>query len=557
MKALPWVASLAVFVVFFAVYSYRLGIKPVLWHDDYEYTYPSFSLAEHASIGSPLLGTGLDIDKRTYNLPVYYYASVHALLIRLFGAGVESIPLANTVHFALLAAAGAFFLLRRRAVLGALVLLYALVSDRTMIEAARHGRPEMTAGFSVTLAVVLLWLWIGEGRRRPGVLFAAGVLLTAGMLSHSAAAFFTVALGSVFAVPLARQARLRDAVAGTAPFLTIPLLYLYFFLTDAHFLTNLRGQLAPAQGGFVLGELLLLLQNGEWVAFAGLAKRFLEDHAGPALLWLGLPFCLLLPRLSAHVLAPAAGFFACVYCLLFVVNFLCLKHIVPWYRAIYQGVGYLALAFLAEVATARLCEWFRRPAWIPALRAACIAVLLALGAREISTFREGLLGQRLPYGQLTGALQYALAQSGARPGDRVFVPSPFGFHLKRSFDVIAYPAPRYYRGRWSAAFREGVRSIWGAEAIARVPAEQLCHAMGLAFVRPRFVVAWDSDFSSVQPLYQFLRKYPDVPGMQVTKLAKATLPPEYGQPVRVYRLDFADAMTALDRTSRAEEQPCP
>ena len=115
----------------------------------------------------------------------------------------------------------------------------------------------------------------------------------------------------------------------------------------------------------------------------------------------------------------------------------------------------------------------------------------------------------------------------------------------------------YYRGRWSTAFRERVRAVWGPETLARVPAEQLCYAMGLAFVRPTFVVAWDSDMSVVQPFYQFLRKYPDLPGMQVTRLGRATLPPAFGGPVRVYRLEFSPAIAALDRTSHLEEQPCP
>lgn len=557
MKKLTWAVALAVFALFFGVYSFRLGIRPELWHDDFEYTYPSFSLAERGNFGSPLLGPGLNIQNRTYNLIVYYYAGVHAVLIRLFGSGVESIPLANTFHFGLLAAAGSFLLLRRRAVLGVFVFLYALVCDPRMVETARHGRPEMTAGFCLTLGVVGLWLWLGEGCRRPSVLFATGAVLTAGMLSHTAAVFFTIALIVVFARPLARQARSRDIVAGLLPFLAIPLLYLYFFLTDDHFMANLRGQLAPAQGGIVVGRLLLLLLGGEWRELASLLVRFVKDQAGPALLWLSLPFCLLLPRIAPHRLSPAARFFAGVYCLMFVVNLLFLKHFVLWYRAIYQAIGYLALACLAEVATARASEWLRKPALVAALRFACVAVIAGLGIREISRFRGELQGQRLPYAQLTGALTYALMESGARTGDRVFVPSPFGFHLKRAFDVIAYPAPTFYRGRWSAGFREGMRKIWGVETIGRVPAESLCDAMGLAFIRPAWVVTWDSDYSVVLPFYQFLRRYPDIPGMQVTRLHPAELPAVYGGPVHVYRLEFADSVGALDRTNHAEEQPCP
>jgi hypothetical protein len=557
MKKLSWPAALATFFVFFTLYSFRLGIRPEFWHDDYEYTYPSFSLAERGDFGSPLLGTGLGIHKRTYNLIVYYYASVHAVLIRLLGDGPAAIPLANTFHFALLAAAGCALLLRRGAALGLFVFFYLLMRDGTMIEAARHGRPEMTAGCCLTLGVVGLWCVLEERERHSGVLLATGAAFTAAMLSHTAAVFFTIALAARFALPLARQLRWRDVVLVLLPFLAIPVLYLYFFLTDPHLAENLRGQLAPAEGGVTIGRLVVLAQDREWRELAAIFGAFVRDHAGPKALWLSLPACLLLPRLAAHRLSPAARFFAGVYCLLFLVNLFCLKHGVPWYRSIYQAVGYLALAFLAEVVTARLFDWIGRPAWVPPLRVALMAVLVTLGAHEAARFRDGLLGQRLPYAQLTGAVTYALTESGARLGDRVFLPSPFGFHLKRAFDVIAYPAPRYYRGRWSAAFRDGVRKVWGEETLARVPAEQLCYAMGLAFIRPTWVVAWDSDMSSVQPFYQFLRKYPDIPGMEVTRLGRATVPPAYGGPVRVYRLDFADSMAALDRTPRVEEQPCP
>ena len=85
MRKLSWLVGLAVFAVFFGVYSYRLGIEPAFWHDDYEYTYPSFSLAERGDFGSPLLGTAFNIQNRTYHFTIYYYATVHAVLIRIFG----------------------------------------------------------------------------------------------------------------------------------------------------------------------------------------------------------------------------------------------------------------------------------------------------------------------------------------------------------------------------------------------------------------------------------------------------------------------------------------
>ena len=272
MQKLPWAVAVVVFLLFFGLYSFRLGIRPELMHDDFEYTYPSFSLAERGNFGSPLLGPGFNIENRTYNLIVYYYATVHAAMIRLYGDGPESVPLANTLHFALLAAAGAFFLARRGAYLGLFVFLYALVSDERMVDAARHGRPEMTAAFGLTIGVLALWLWRGEGRHRPGVMLGMGAALTAGMLSHTSVVFFALALAVVFAAPLAREAGPREVGAGVLPFLVIPLLYGYFIATDS--IANLQGQLAPAQGDVVLGRLLLLLLQGDWGALGTVASEF-------------------------------------------------------------------------------------------------------------------------------------------------------------------------------------------------------------------------------------------------------------------------------------------
>ncbi len=554
MQKLAWAIAPAVFVLFFAVYSFRLGIQPALMHDDFEYTYPSFSMAERGNFGSPLLGPGLNIENRTYNLIVYYYASVHALLIRVFGDGPESVPLANTFHFALLAAAGAFFLLRREAYLGLVVFLLALVSDERMVDAARHGRPEMTAGCCLTLAVIFLWIWRGEGRHRPLVLFGLGAALTAGLLSHTSLAFFTLALALVFAGPLLREADPRELAAGILPFLAIPLLYAYFILTDG--LMNLRGQLGPSGQDVMLGRMLLPLVEGDWSAFARLAAEFARGHGRPGALWLGIVVSLALPAVVTSPLARGARFFAAVYCLFFVVHFLCLKHFVLSYRVIYQATLYLALALLAEALLCALARWVK-PHWIRGLRLAGVATLAVLLVITLARFRDGLAGQVSPFGRLQGALTYALLESGARPGDRVFTPSPFGFHLRRKFDVIAYPAPKYFRSRWSAAFRDGVREVWGAETLERVNAESLCYAMGLAFVQPAWVLAWDADYSSVLPFYQFLRNYPDIPGMQVTRAARARLPAPYSGTVRAYRLDYSGAISALDRTLYPGQTSCP
>jgi len=555
MRWFAWVAAVLVFVFFYAFYSFRLGIEPALMHDDYEYTYPSFSLAERGDFGSPLLGPGLNVEKRTYNLIVYYYASVHAVLIRIFGDGAESIPLANTFHFALLAGAGASFLIRREAFLGVFVFLLALVSDGRMVEAARHGRPEMTAGCCLTLAILALWLWLGEGRRSPLVLLATTAWLTAGVLSHTSVVFFALGLALVFAPPVVREAGPRQLAAALVPGLAVAALYGYFLLTDD--VANIRGQMAPSHGDVLVGFRLLPLLDGDWAGFWALVVEFVKIHAGPPWLWLGFLAAVALPSLAPHPLARAARYLAVVYGVSFVVHLFCLKHFVLSYRVIYQATLYLALALLADRLLAEAGRWLGRPVWTRALRLAVIAALVVLAAQSMARFRDRLLGQLSPFGQLQGALTFALLESGARPGDRVFVPSPFGFHLRKKFDVVAYPAPKFYRGRWSPAFRDGVKKVWGAETVARVRRAELCDAMGLAFVLPRFVIAWDADYSIMWPFNQFLRRYPDVPGMEVARGRRARLPAPYGGTVRAYRLSFTDEILALDRTLHKAQIGCP
>jgi hypothetical protein len=555
MQKLSWTVGIVVFLAFFGLYTFRLGIKPVLMHDDFEYTYPSFSLIERGNFGSPLLGPGLNIEKRTYNLIVYYYATVHAVLIRAFGGGPQAVPLANTFHFGLLAAAGAVFLCRQRAYLGLFVFLYALVSDQRMVEAARHGRPEMTAGFGLTMGVLALWLWLGEGLRRPSVLLGMSAALVAGMLSHTSVVFFAGALVLVFAAPQARQLGARDVLALIAPYLVIPLLFGYFVLTDS--LENVVLQISLAQGDLQLGKLLRLTASGQVGVLATLASDFVHTHLSHPGLWLGAVACLTLPMAAPCPLARGARFFASVYVLFVLVHYLCLKHFVVSYPVIYQANLYLALALAAEALAGRLDGWFGRKGWSAAASVAGACVLVGLSVAAVSRFRTEVRNQPLPYARLKGALTYALMESGARAGDRIFVPSPFAFHLRGMYDVIAYPAPKYYKGRWSAGFRDGVRRIWGNETLTRLEAAALCDAMGLAFVQPKWVVAWNGDYSSLQPFYRFLRRNPSIPGMQVTPARRAALPIPYGGNVTVYRLTFSEAVVALDRSVHSTPASCP
>ena len=401
MRKLSWLAGLAVFLVFFGVHSYRLGIEPEFWHDDYEYTYPSFSLAERGNFGSPLLGTAFNIQNRTYHFTVYYYATIHAALILTFGDRPESIPLANTFHFALLAAIGVSLLLRRGAVLGIFVFLYALTSDERMITAARQGRPEMTAGFCLTMGVLALWLWFADDTPRPAVLVGMSAAFVAGMLTHTAVLFFAAALLLAFSVPLARRLRPQDLVAAILPYATIPLLYGYFILTDG--VTNIRLQLGPQEGNVMLGRLFALGLQGEWSRLASVTAEFIHAHVWHLGTWLGVAACLAAPAITPSRPAQGARFFAAVYVLFLVVHFLFLKVFVLSYRVIYQATFYVALAFLAEAILARLGEVSKKPEWVAALRVAGVAVLLSLSVAGTIRFRERLWGRHLPYSALQGA----------------------------------------------------------------------------------------------------------------------------------------------------------
>ena len=547
MRKLSWLVGLAVFLVFFGVYSYRLGIEPAYWHDDYEYTYPSFSLAERGDFGSPLLGTAFNIQNRTYHFTIYYYATVHAVLIRIFGNGPESIPLANTFHFALLAAVGASFLLRRGAALGLFVFLYALTSDERMIMAARQGRPEMTAGFCLTMGVLALWLWFAEDSPRPVALFGMSAAFVAGMLTHTAVLFFATALLLAVSVPLAKRARRQDLVAAILPYATIPLLYGYFILTDG--VTNIRLQLGPQEGNVMLGRLLALGLHGEWSSLASVTAEFVRTHVWHPGIWLGVMACLAAPAIAPSRPAQGARFFAAVYVLFLVVHFLFLKVFVLTYSVIYQATFYIALAFLAEAILAGLGEVLKKPKWATALRVAGVAVLLLLSVADMSHFRERLRGRRIPYSALQAALVDALLESGARPGDRAFVPSPLAFHLQRKFDVISYPPNwRYFQGYWGPAFRQGLREVWGEETLTRVDARDLCWAMGLAYIQPRWVLSWNMDDGVMQPFRRFFRRFPDLPGMELIEVRRMDLPPPFGGSVQVFRLELSDAMSALERT---------
>jgi hypothetical protein len=140
----------------------------------------------------------------------------------------------------------------------------------------------------------------------------------------------------------------------------------------------------------------------------------------------------------------------------------------------------------------------------------------------------------------------------------VFVLSLFAFHLQRRFDVISYPPNwRYFQGHWDPAFRESLREVWGAETMKRVDPQYLCWAMGLAYIQPRWVLSWNLDYGVMQPFRRFFRRFPDLPGIELTEIRRVDLPQPFGGNVQVFRPDLAKAMSARDRTPGSAEPQCP
>jgi hypothetical protein len=355
-----------------------------------------------------------------------------------------------------------------------------------------------------------------------------------------------------------RAAGWPEVAAGLLPCLAIPLLYGYFVLTDSF--ANVWGQLSLQRGNVMAGHLIVLLAQGQFRSLASLVAGFLHAQAWHPTIWLTVAACLALPLVAPGRPSSAARYFAGVYCLSLAVHFLFLKHFVLSYRVIYQATLFMAEAFLIEAILARLAERGARRTLFAVTRIAGTAALLCLTLASMSRFRSQLLGRQLPYARLKGALEYSLLEAGARYGDRVFVPTPFAFHLQRDFDVLSYPPNwQYLEGHWSPGFREGAREAWGIEPLPRTAVDDraLCWAMSLAFMQPKWVVSWNGDYSVFNPFRAFLRNFPQLRGTELAETKRTSLPPPYGGTVRVYRLTLPDAMRALDRSSSVTPVPCP
>ena len=272
------------------------------------------------------------------------------------------------------------------------------------------------------MGVLALWLWYGEGCRRPVVLFGMSAAFVAGMLSHTSVLFFVAALLLAFSVPLARRFARRMSSRPSFPMRRIPLLYGYFILTDG--VTNIRLQLGPQEGNVMLGRLFALGLHGQWSSLASVTAEFLHTHVWHPGIWLGVTACLAAPAIAPSRLSSGARFFAAVYVLFLVVHFLFLKVFVLSYRVIYHATFYMALAFLAEAILARLGEVLKKPRWIVALRVAGIAVLLFLSVGAMSRFRERLWGRHLPYAGASGSLGRRSTRVGRAAGRSCVRPHP-------------------------------------------------------------------------------------------------------------------------------------
>jgi hypothetical protein len=552
-RAGQWALAFAVFAACFAVFSTRLGVEPLLSPDDYEYTYPSFALAETGGYAAPLLGPALNLENRAYLRPVYYHATVHAALIRASSDGPEAVPLANTLHFSLLAAAGMLFLLRRAAFLGAAAFLWGVVTDRRLVEAARQGRPDVTAACWLFVAVLVFWLWRGEGRRRLSVLLGMSAALTAGILSHPSVLVFAALILVALTPSLRKDVPWRTTAMGLSPFAALPLLWGYFLLTDS--LANLLGQLRLGWSEVPLGLARAFVARPHWSTLRDTSAFVGEELAVPGL-WLALAACLALPGIAGMRVAPAARFFGTVYALFFVVRLLFLEQPLPAYRALDRPLLYLTLALVAEAAI----EWVGR-SWsegrlTAALRLAAVTALVCLTARTLVEFRSTVHARPLPYESVRRVLAEALVRSGARRGDRVLAPSSFAFHLRGDFDVVAQPAP-LYAGRWSAAFRGRLEALAGDGAGRRTDERSLCYAAGLALVRPRWILSWNEDDGSQLPFRTFLRNFPELPGMWLVEAGRVPLTPPYSGVVRVYQLTLSERLGGLDTAARGGRPSCP
>ena len=564
----PFVVGLLVFACCFGcgVIVTRQYV-PLQLHDDYEYTYPAFSLVRAGNLGSPLRATGLNIERRTYHLVVYYYAAVHAVLIRLFGDSPESIPLANLFHFALIIAMLAAYSVKRPVGLTFGIAIAWFVTDTLVLRMAVVGRPEMTVAFGYLLATLMLYERLVWKNTSPTLLAWASCGAVISALSHTAAG--TILLAPIFVtfvlVDWRRLIDPRQALAFVAPFFIPVFLYAYFLLTDDW--RNIYLQLSYEFGEQTAARHWDIVAHGRlgdfWASTGPIRADF---HFGwiIAILVIGLlvhlrqrtrPQALATSREQLHTLF----FFGTCFMLSAGQNWFFLKDYVPSYSVIYRTAYYLTLGAFLSIATNWIAAMLA--AVVPTARAAApryarVGVLLAMGLlfgfRVVPTAVHGLGIPRASYGAFRQQLTAELIAAGARPGDKVYCPSPFATHLSPRFRVVTLLSTQYFADMWPTTFDEAVeaRSAFPPDAHAR-HFEKV-----VAFVNPKWIVIWLEDYPTMREFMAFLGSFPNTrPEFHITQVREFRSDSTYVGTIQIYRVDLDDHFSAsLDRSLHPERR---
>ena len=529
----------------FSFFKLNLGANPTLKHDDYEYTYPSFNLARHGEFGSPYYGNPLNVAHRTYDLTVYYYAPVHAALIRVFGDDVTSIPLANTLHFALMGALGLVYFVARRQWLMGVFFAAALWTDPMALEIYRTGRPEVTCGFGILVATLAIWDRWAEHNRARAVLSIAAAGGVAAACSHSAGVFVGIPL-FLFLIATNLRALLTtlDGVALVVPFLSVPALFAYFTVTDswqhiaAQMATNTYNVSNPARIMYWLPE-----------QFAGVVSAYRTTN-----LWLLVPGVALAvglrvasrrrPELWTAAIAQAVRglvFFGVAFVAGFWMQCVFMKPLHS-YSLIYKSLYFLSLASALTIVVRALQLVVPAP-----LRRGVVAAALLLVSWHV--YDSLFLGARLrwmrpgaDYRAFGRELTTHLRMAGVAPTDTVYTPGPFASSVARDVNVLAHPAEKYYWSGIPASFHKAAAALTVAEGVKESRAS---YVRDLLCLDPQWVVRWEDDESYLDTFGEFLDTFPNGdPRMQIRLADSYESSTTYTGRIWIYRVTTDRAYAA-------------
>jgi hypothetical protein len=548
-----------VFVVGFAAIT-RLGVVPQFMHDDYEYTYPSFSLARMGEFGSPLMGTGLNVEHRTYNFTMYYYATVHAALIRMYGDRPESMALANLFHGSLLLACAIAYCIYRGQIVMGLVFVIAFVSDRLVIAAALAGRPEMTAAFGYFIALLALYEWQVWHRRSPWLLAAAsgGAVVTG--LTHPAGVIVLLPTFVLFvALNFRRLLTLPNGIALLAPFAVPVLLYAYFAATDDW--RNIAAQMLANSGGNIIwARRRAMLEAGQFRELVATARPVWEHFSN-------VHFAYAVPGVVAGVAAVAAGdrltslreelrahvngvlFCSVAFVMSFVMHWWFLKEFVGSYTVIYRCAWYLAVGISISMLVLPIQAWLAARHWTE-LNAGALALAVAL---YVTSHDAAAVAARLhggfkfaDYARFRTELNEAMTAAGAHAGDHIYCPSPFGTYLSPEFRPVTYGGERYFAGMWPQSFDI---ALDGKRAVAREPSS-FEYLKKIVFLNPKWIVTWDEDYSDLQDYMRFVKSFPNIdPDIHIVEAGNYVSQQTYLGGIHIFRVDLSPKFSSsLDRT---------